>query len=62
MKFHQVQAERVVAASSNEALGMMLGVNVVGPELIGEARRTKMVSGRLARKMLAETMGVSAEA
>ena len=59
--FRQGQAEQVVAASTNEALGKMLGANMVGPELIGEAHKTKMVSERRAREMLAEKMGVSKE-
>ena len=42
LQFQPGQADRVLAACSNEALGQMLGVTVVGPELIGEARRTKL--------------------
>ena len=66
LSFQPGQAARVVAASSNEALGAMLGcrqgVTVVGPELIGEARRTKLVSVARAKVPLQDEAGVSEEA
>ena len=62
LNFPPERAAKVVAASSNEALGVMLGVVVVGPELIGEARRTKLVTEQRARVLLQEHMGVSAQA
>ena len=62
LQFQREQADRVVAAASNETLGRMLGMTVVGPELIGEARRTKMVSVARAKVMLQEKMGMSEEA
>ena len=62
LKFQPEQAARVVAASSNEALGAMLGVLVIGPELIGEARRTKLVTEDRARVLLQDHMGLSEEA
>lgn len=62
LQFQREQADRVVAAASNETLGKMLGMTVVGPELIGEARRTKMVSVARAKVLLQEEKGVSEEA
>ena len=59
LNFLPERAAKVVAASLNEALGAMLGVVVVGLELIGEACRTKLVTEQRARVLLQDHMGVS---